>query len=290
MKRASFILVLIAVLSLSAFSAPDEFSSKTILIGMIVSDLDESMHFYKDVIGMSQIGNSSFDVDADFGKKSGLTDSLPIHVEILKLGAGDDATQLKLMTFGDRAKKQENEYLHSQTGIQYLTINVVALQPFIDRIKKNNVPFLGNTPIPLGTDRHFVLVKDPDGTFVELIGPLEIKPPSDYQQNKEKSGMDKYKKTVPYKTESRTNVEEKAVENSSTEKKKGIFSFLNVFNRSKDEEKVKSTPEKTVEKAEKSEPAVDSESKQIRDKFKKRNKSTPYQTPSRNSDKESLIP
>jgi catechol 2,3-dioxygenase-like lactoylglutathione lyase family enzyme len=288
MKRAPLILVLIAVLSLSAFSAPQEFSSKTILIGMIVSDLDESMHFYKDVIGMSQIGNSSFDVDADFGKKSGLTDNLPIHVEILKLGAGNDATQLKLMTFGDRAKKQQNEYLHSHTGIQYLTINVKALQPFIERIKKNNVPFLGNTPIPLGADRHFVLVKDPDGTFVELIGSLEIKPPSDYQKNKKTSGMDKYKKGVPYKTSSRKDVEEKAVESTSTEKKKGIFSFLNVFNRSKDKDKT--TTAKKVKAAAKSEPKVESEAKKIRNKFKNRNKTTPYQTPSRSTDADKLIP
>ena len=31
----------------------------------------------------------------------------------------------------------------------------------------------GETPIPLGPDSHFVLIKDPDGTFVELIGPLK---------------------------------------------------------------------------------------------------------------------
>ncbi len=290
MKRASFILVLTAVFSFSAFSAPQEFSSNIIQIGMIVSDLDKSMHFYKDIIGMSQIGNSSFDVDADFGKKSGLTDSLPVHVEILKLGAGDQATQLKLMTFGDRAKKQDNEYLHSHTGIQYVTINVNSLKPFIERIKKNNVPFLGNTPIPLGTNRHFVLVKDPDGTFVELIGPLEVKPPSDYQKTKEKSGMEKFKKGVPYKTASRKNVEEKAVKSASSEKKKGIFSFLNVFNRSKDGDKVKSTTAKKVETAKKNQPEVESESKKIRNKFKKRNKSTPYKTTSRSNDEERIIP
>ena len=42
----------------------------------------------------------------------------------------------------------------------------------IDRLKEQNVTFLGNTPTPLTTDSHFVLDQDPDGTFVELIGPL----------------------------------------------------------------------------------------------------------------------
>ena len=35
------------------------------------------------------------------------------------------------------------------------------------------VKLLGETPISLGGDSNFVLVQDPDGTFVELIGPME---------------------------------------------------------------------------------------------------------------------
>ena len=53
-----------------------------------------------------------------------------------------------------------------------MPINVTKLQPFIDRIKRHNVELLGDTPIPLSSERHFVLIRDPDGTFVELIGPL----------------------------------------------------------------------------------------------------------------------
>jgi hypothetical protein len=43
------------------------------------------------------------------------------------------------------------------------------------RINKHKVKLLGDTPIPLGSsgNTHFVLVSDPDGILVELIGPLE---------------------------------------------------------------------------------------------------------------------
>ena len=35
-----------------AQAAEEEFAKKTIQIGMIVSDLDKSMNFYKDVVGL----------------------------------------------------------------------------------------------------------------------------------------------------------------------------------------------------------------------------------------------
>ncbi|RZK68995.1 MAG: VOC family protein, partial [Pedobacter sp.] len=36
---------------------------------------------------------------------------------------------------------------------------------------KLNIKFLGSTPTILNKDMHFLLVQDPDGNFVELIGP-----------------------------------------------------------------------------------------------------------------------
>ena len=153
-------------------AAEKDFSRKNINIGMIVSDLPKSLHFYKEVVGMVQVDRTEFDVDADFGKRSGLTDSLAFHVEVLKLGAGENSTSLKLMTFGKQAKKQENQFIHSHTGIQYLTIYVTALEPILARIKQHQVKLLGKTPIPLDEKDSFVLIQDPDGTFVELIGPM----------------------------------------------------------------------------------------------------------------------
>jgi hypothetical protein len=35
------------------------------------------------------------------------------------------------------------------------------------------VKLLGETPFLMGGTTYFTLVQDPDGTFVELIGPME---------------------------------------------------------------------------------------------------------------------
>ncbi len=175
MKKSMVVLSSIALLALVAYAAQVTFSYKTIHIGMIVSDLEKSMAFYKDVVGMTQADKTNFDVDGDFGKRSGLTDGTAFHVEILKLGAGEASTMLKLMTFGEKAAKSENAFIHSHTGVQYLTIMVDDIQAAIERIKKNNVKFCGQTPTKLGEDQTFVLIQDPDGTFVELIGPSKAK-------------------------------------------------------------------------------------------------------------------
>ncbi len=147
-----------------------EFSSTTIEIGVVVSDLEQALHFYTHVLGMKKVGE--FDIDEEFGRKSGLTGGVPFHVDILKLQDQPGATQWKLMSFGGEARKR-SEHIQGDTGIQYVTINVTSLAPFLERIKAHQVELLGDTPIPLGPDRHFVLVRDPDGVFIELIGPLK---------------------------------------------------------------------------------------------------------------------
>jgi catechol 2,3-dioxygenase-like lactoylglutathione lyase family enzyme len=137
----------------------------------VTADLAKSLGFYTNVVGMVHI--SGFDVNGEIARKTGLTDGTPFRVEILRLGEGDNASDWKLMSFGDRAKSQPNEFILDRTGMRYITIMVNDLTPLLERIKQHNVKLLGETPIALGGDRHFVLIQDPDGTFVELIGPMK---------------------------------------------------------------------------------------------------------------------
>jgi catechol 2,3-dioxygenase-like lactoylglutathione lyase family enzyme len=153
--------------------AQSEFSSELVGIGVVCEDLDESLAFYLDVIGMKKVGE--FDVNAAFAKTSGLSDGLPFHVDVLKLTDSPDGNVWKLMSFGKERQHPKSTYIQDDMGMQYITINVTSLQPFLQRIKKHKVKLLGETPIPLGSDpnRSFVLVQAPEGTIVELIGPLE---------------------------------------------------------------------------------------------------------------------
>jgi catechol 2,3-dioxygenase-like lactoylglutathione lyase family enzyme len=167
------LLIILAIACTDSTFAQSEFSSATIGIGVVVSDLERSVEFYTDVIGLKKVGG--FDVDEDFAKKSGLTGGPPIKVVTLKLEDKPEATQWKLTSFGKKAPDPLPRYLQDIVGMRFITINVTNLKPFLERINKHGVKLLGETPIPLGSsgEMHFVLVSDPDGTLIELIGPME---------------------------------------------------------------------------------------------------------------------
>lgn len=151
--------------------AQSEFSSGLIGVGVVTRDIEKSLDFYLHVIGMTKVGE--FDVDENFGKISGLSDGIAFHVDVLKLQDSPDANQWKLMSFNKDGSHPIPKYIHDDTGMQYITIHVNSLEPFLKRIKKHNAKLLGDTPVPLGEKDHFVLVQDPDGTIIELIGPLQ---------------------------------------------------------------------------------------------------------------------
>ena len=151
--------------------AQSNFSSKVIGVGVVVADLDRSLDFYVKGIGMIKTGN--FTINEDFGKRSGLSNGVATNVTILKLENSPEATDWKLMSFGKKASHPKPKYIQDDTGMQYITIQVKALQPIIDRLTQMKVPFLGSTPTPLNDKAHFVFVQDPDGNFIELIGPLQ---------------------------------------------------------------------------------------------------------------------
>ena len=163
-------MTLVAFFVVSTSFAQSNFSSKVIGIGVVVADLDRSVDFYVNGIGM--VKTASFTINEDFGKRSGLTNGVATNVTILKLENSPDATDWKLMSFGKKASHPKPKFIQDDTGMQYITLQVKALQPIIDRLTKMNVSFLGSTPTPLNEKAHFAFVQDPDGNFIELIGPL----------------------------------------------------------------------------------------------------------------------
>jgi catechol 2,3-dioxygenase-like lactoylglutathione lyase family enzyme len=165
-----FVLILSLLLGHQSL-AQSNFTSNVIGVGVVVDDLDRSLDFYVKGIGMVKTG--SFTINEEFSKRSGLANGVPTQVTILKLENSPDATDWKLMSFGKKPGHSQPKFIQDDTGMQYITINVRSLRPIIDRLKQMNVLFLGNTPTALNDKAHFVLVQDPDGTFIELIGPLK---------------------------------------------------------------------------------------------------------------------
>ena len=102
-----------------------------------------------------------------------MTGGVPFDVTVLKLIDRPEAAEWKLMSFGKEAAHPAQKYILDDIGIQYVTIFVKSMKPFLERIRNHNVELLEETPTFLEDGRQFVLVQDPDGNFVELIGPAE---------------------------------------------------------------------------------------------------------------------
>lgn len=152
-----------------AAQAQTDYALPTIHIGVVVSDLDRAMDFYQNVMGMTKV--NLYDLDGDFARRSGLSGGIPFKVEVLKIADTPAATEFKLVSFGKQPEHPDQKWIQDDTGMQYITLMVNNLKPFLDRFADHNIPLLGETPTPINDSVSFVLIQDPDGNFIELIGP-----------------------------------------------------------------------------------------------------------------------
>ena len=171
-KVFSTLMLVFVVFYVSAQNQPSksEFSNPTIFVGSVVTDLEKSIDFYTNIIGMKKTG--AFSVDAEKAKELGLTNGKKIDVTVLKLEDSPQANEWKLMSFGTKPGHKKPAYLDDDTGMKYITILVNHLEPIMKRIEKNNIKILSGKPSKLEDNRFFILIQDPDGTFIELIGPM----------------------------------------------------------------------------------------------------------------------
>lgn len=153
-----------------AAETPTEFANPRIDIGMVVKDAARTASFLTNAIGFQEV--SGFPVSADLGRKIGLIDGHAVDVRVFVLAEGEHATRLKVLSFpAAQAAPADQRFIHSTLGYRYLTLYVKDLDRALDRLKRANVPLLGETPVDLGGGTHIAVVKDPDGHFIELIGP-----------------------------------------------------------------------------------------------------------------------
>jgi catechol 2,3-dioxygenase-like lactoylglutathione lyase family enzyme len=147
-----------------------EFSNGRIDLGIVVKNADRSAAFLTNAIGFKEV--RGFSVTGDLGRKIGLIDGHPVDVRVFVLDEGDSATRIKVLSFPSAPGQQpDQKWIHSTVGMRYLTLYVKDVNRALKRLKKADVKLLGETPVDLGGGTWLVAVKDPDGNFVELIGP-----------------------------------------------------------------------------------------------------------------------
>lgn len=178
MKVLFFTLSFLIILTNSQGNSSN-FPNQTIDLGLVVSDIEKSLYFYKNVIGFQE--KEGFKVAGKFPKLVGLTDGANLEIHVLKLGDEKTATKLKLMQVNAKKKTQilDQSYIHTVTGFSYLTIFVNDVEQVIKNAKKHGYKPHAQSPqiLPPGLpqDVCLLMLKDPDGNFVEIVGPITEK-------------------------------------------------------------------------------------------------------------------
>ena len=135
-------------------------------IGFVVSDIEKSEKFYTEIIGMIPTGG--FSLDEGWSAEAGAAGGKPFAVKTFKMVDGPNATTLKLAYFDKIAKRPVQEGVHSYAGVNYLTLYYHDLDEVSERIRAAGIEILGW--VKRDTYQLF-FIKDPDGVFVELVGP-----------------------------------------------------------------------------------------------------------------------
>ncbi len=157
--------------------APDAapgYATPRVDFGIVVADLERSKKFYEEVLGFRQA--KTLDVPGDVLGAIGLTEDLPLHIAVMQLGGGPDATQVKLMqVHGARPSRPDRTFSHSSYGVGYLTLHVTDLDAALARAaEKGEKPLAkGATDLPASVVAGVGLacLRDPDGNLIELVGP-----------------------------------------------------------------------------------------------------------------------
>lgn len=143
------------------------FSSPAMVVGLVAADYDRTLDFYTDILGMRQTGSER--VSEEESRRLGLANGFSYRVTTLVLDRDRNATELKILGFERSARAQPSNFVQDYPGLRYLTFYVEELDPFLDRLRRNDVRFLGRTPTEREDGRPYLLIQDPNGVFIELV-------------------------------------------------------------------------------------------------------------------------
>lgn len=160
--------------ALSQDEAASPFVSSTVDLGIVCTNAEKSRDFYVNGLGLQQV--AEFGAPGEFLKKCGLTDNQSIQVTVLAVDKTPGATKLKLMDFPQAPGARVNQsFLHSTYGFRYITLMVADLKASVARAEQAGHRPIGEGPQPLPeglpAGMGLATFRDPDGNFVELVGP-----------------------------------------------------------------------------------------------------------------------
>ena len=115
-------------------------------IGIKSSDVDRSLRFYTDILGLEM--QEELEI---MGKRFYFVGNDTVSIEIEAGNPGDTQVDPRI-----------------QTGLYHLAFTVDDVEGLVDRLKSEGIP-IALEPMSTRSDRIVAFVEDPDGAFIQLI-------------------------------------------------------------------------------------------------------------------------
>lgn len=129
-------------------------------VGIVVSDLEEAVSFYRDTLGL--------EVAAEFTlAEDGIGTAIDVDGvtgDFVHLDGGDSI--LELIEY-DPAGEDASADAINQLGATHVGFAVADIQAFYEGLPDDVEPL--STPQPIEIETSIVFFKDPDGNFVEVV-------------------------------------------------------------------------------------------------------------------------
>lgn len=134
-------------------------------VGLCVSDLDRSLHFYCDGLGFERSDGYDLDSTASPGLDAAL--EVPGRAVLRSQMIVLEGLTVELLHYTSPASEGRPSARRNQAGLTHLSFWVDDLDSAAERLEKCGGTLLPSTRQSLGVE--LVFVADPDGTRVELM-------------------------------------------------------------------------------------------------------------------------
>ena len=127
-------------------------------LGIVCSNFEESLHFYRDLLGLEEA--LDIQIPKDVATGAGLA---PREFRQVRLLAGD--TLIKLMEIESPPEPRSFEF---QSGVRWLTFIVANVPSLMRELQSRGVEFMAE-PVCAPDAKHVVCAMAPDGMLIELV-------------------------------------------------------------------------------------------------------------------------
>jgi len=138
--------------------------------GIVVSDLEASLHFYGDLLGLSvkrdMVEEGEF-VDAILGLKN-------VKVRTVKMKAENGDTLVELLEYQSHKGKRREDYRIFDLGASHIAFTVEDTDAEYERLKKEGVSFICAPQVSPDGKAKVTFCVDPDGVPIELVQELTV--------------------------------------------------------------------------------------------------------------------